>query len=489
MLRASPWRLALVNGFAEGSRGHKHVSLAPTLFKYRFQFGKAPTPYISKYLHTLGEEPTGLAVPFRLKEFEETYLKEHVPADVEEWLAAFIRSPVDTIALNTGAAVAAIEACAAAPPTLHRRAISAEGILGAVQPVQAALADAGIDVPAVAVRLAMERPALRARLADCLMEWGDAVRESGSTPHRRFAARQALMGAGYDADAIGAGEAELVNTSAALLGAGALNDPDTRTVPAKSPDQDSEATSATSVAQPPAATAAAVAPQEHLSPEGERLVQSAMLLQAETAYDERVALEAATTLAEAAQRAARYDVAERLLRDGLRLAHDEPTEGIARANYASALNGCGRYAEAEAEARESVLLCRRPTAFANWAVAVAYQDDWERAAEIIEDGLAEHPDSEALQAASASISKAMVGRTSLPEHARGRRVHSPTMMREGVDTGDGKFWGHFAADRREGGRVVKANMSTSEAGLGQWNRRTGPNMGGLTPLMSNRESY
>jgi hypothetical protein len=199
MLRQSVRRLAYVNkGFAVGSKGQKHQAfLAPT-FLYRFPGKQGPGPVLMKYMHTLGCFPTGLETPIRIADFERTYLQEHIPLEVEEWLGCFLQSPILSIQQNVDAALQAIDLIARPAQTLHRRAIPIDGLLNAVKPVQQALAEVGFEVPAAAVRFALQRPTLRKQLALSLTDWSIEVGQTGSTPHRRMASRQAMLASSED---------------------------------------------------------------------------------------------------------------------------------------------------------------------------------------------------------------------------------------------------------------------------------------------------
>jgi Tfp pilus assembly protein PilF len=454
--------LSFVNGFSVGSKHQKFSALAPANFLYRLPNSKGAGPVLMKYFHTLGTFPTGLEIPIRIGEFEQTYLREHVPLEVEEWLACFIRRPVDSISINVAAAIAAMEACAKPVPALHRRALPMQGVLEAVSPVQLAFAEVGIDVPAVAVRFAVQRPQLRKQLIGCLGEWASVVREQGSTPHRRLAARQAMMGGAMELeDDMEPGQRSLADEASSSSPA----------LPASSTSSD--------------AAELLTFQQDPTTAKGLSLLRAAVSPNQGSAPDERLVLEAVTVMAEAAQREARHDLAERLLRDGLRLAHDEETEGFARANYSCALTGCGRYGEAEAEAREAVLLSRRPQAYASWSVAVAYQDDMDRAAEILEEGLQAHPGDATLEAASANLSRAMTGKLATPEHARGLRSHGVQAERSALPLAIGKYYHNPTDAQRIGGRLVHSTLDPTSAGLGQQVRRTGSH-GGVT---TNLESY
>lgn len=461
------------------NKGQKHQMLAPHVFMYRVADAKKPGPVLMKYWWTLGCFPTGLGHPFRLDEFIDNYIREHVPIEVEEWLNATLRAPVDSIATNATAAVRAIEAMPAA-----RRSLLAQrpvlGVKAVHEPLQRAMLEFGVDVPPVAVRMTLERPVLRTRLANALHDLSTQVVEGGSTAHRRWT--RELLNADADASADVPSKMRLpaADEAAALA---------QRSSAAPTASHDSAAPEDAEQGGPTHAFVAHAVMPPGLSARSAGAIGVAVSPDDITAEDERLAMETLTTLAAGAQRGRRSDVASKLLKGALRLAHDDETEAIGRTNYAAALIGEGRFTEAAAEAQEAVLLLRSPRAYATWATATAYADDYEKAGQIIDDALAVYPDDATLGCTADGIARVMCGRVTAVEAGQNRRAKTPLQFAAGTDKGVGVAFGHDFDPIRldDKGNLTTRKLDARQGGLGSESRRVGAL--GRAPLMPNMEGH
>jgi tetratricopeptide (TPR) repeat protein len=424
MLRKSCALLGFVRGgFAVGSRGGKHQGYAPTQFLYRFAGKQGPGPVLMKYWWTLGCFPTGLEVPFRLGEFHQTYVKQHVPQELEEWLMAIVKDPVEIIVNGTDEFVAAFDAIPEPEATRHRRA-QTFAVHTVVKPLQVAFHELGVEVPAAAVRGCAAKPRLRRQLLNALHDYSAEVKAHASTPHRRWAAA----------------ELEASDAAAAPPQLAADEQPATH-----------------GITETGASSIGAV-----LSVDKDR-----------TARDEHLLVEAVTTLAEASDTMHRHDHAASLLRSAFRFAHDDRTKSNVHANLATSLNKAGEFKQAEEHAKEAVLLSRSPRGFANWSVAVAYQDDYDTAGRILEDGLAEHPDNVVLQRVHKGLARAMCGKETVRPEARGARYHTTEQTRRGSLSQPGiMFDNQFDLVRFEG-RLVPFKLDPTTNSLGSIMRRAG----------------
>jgi Flp pilus assembly protein TadD len=192
------------------------------------------------------------------------------------------------------------------------------------------------------------------------------------------------------------------------------------------------------------------------------------------ARDEALLVQSLCTLAEGCDRArfGNTTAAERLLRRARGFARDDPEVAApVESNLASVCNRAGRFAEAEEHAREAVLLARKPHAYANWATAVAYQDDLDRALEIAEEGRSYHPDSLVLESTFKSLAATATGREAVPQPARGMRYHRAEQRAAAALSGKGVLFGgqwDFVSFR---GKLTNPVMDPSSQDLGTAMRR------------------
>lgn len=403
MLRRTLLRRAFVTAMPIGSKGQKHMYFAPVKFLYRYPGNyKNPGPVLMKYWWTLGMFPTGLTAPFRFQEFVDNYKALHMPDDVERWLESFLVQPATALAPNAREFAKRLEALPVATPTLHKRA-NVVGVPRAAEPLQLAMRELGLEVPTVAVRAVAERPALRRRLVTSVAEYGDTVAESGSTPHRRWAAREL---------------AEKEEGTQALL--------------------DATAEQPTLLSQHDAHPDSDTSPDKGITEAAASAVHAANELP--TQPDEALLVETLTTLAVGCDRMQRHAAAEALLQAALGFAHDDELAAEVHSNLASACNKNGHFGEAVAHGQAAALRARSAKGFANWAVATAYLDDVDGAAEICQRGLAEHPESAVLKSVETTLARHMTGRVATAPAARGKRYHAPAQTQRGLLEAQGE---HF----------------------------------------------
>lgn len=380
--------------WAVGSKHQKNQMLNPTLFLYRFPGKFGPGPYTMKYWWTLGTFPSGIEIPFRLQEFLASYQQSHVPEEVEDWLNVFIKDPVDNI-------VPAVEAFASALDALPEcdRTVGYKAIEPSVQPVLAPLKKVCeifmMDVPATSVRAVASDAALKKQLLDEAFEYVQCVKQSGSTPHRR----------------LGRGVMEMQQQLPVSESAVAQKTDDTAAHPIQLTDD-------------AAAQIGAALEVDNLP----------------TQPDEKRLIRMLATFAEGSMKKRKFSDAADLMESSLMFAHDAQSRSRIHSDAASAHNLNGDFKEAEWHAKESVLLEKNPRGYANWACSVAYQDDFERAAEVVQDGLALFPAHPALSKVDETLKGiAAEGRQVNPLH-RGARYQRPAQMTRGLDRAGGKNW-------------------------------------------------
>lgn len=437
----------------------------PTLFLYRFAGPRGPGPFTMKYWWTLGCFPTGLEAPFRLHEFLATYKQAHVPVEVEEWLQYFVTNPAHSLATSLDALGESMSLVAVADDdtTSEDRGyrLHAPSIAGMLDPLHRVEKELMLAIPRAGIRAVMADTKLRRRAADELFEYTEAVKEGGSTPHRRAGYAQ-LTGNSLEQDlpqAIADGQAllggvdpgALINNVRRQLGFTAAS---SALVATTAP------VSATSVRPPPEAATT--------------LVANAASIPAATASDEKALLRLMTTFAEGSMKIRRYDDAAMLLSNLLLFAHDDDVRAELHGNVATALNHDGQFKRAEFHGREAALLRASPRGYANWATAVAYQDDFERAEKILCDAVESvghsHP---VLQSAQNSIRAAASTGKRRDDVALNRRSHLPSQQWRGLNQGPGRMFDNEFDTVVFQNKLYVSKMNPTSNELGSVFRRVG----------------
>jgi hypothetical protein len=399
-------------GWNPGSRHQKHQMLNPTLFLYRFPGPRGPGPFTMKYWWTLGCFPSGREVPFRLQEFLDAYQKTHVPVEVEEWLDCFVKHPAEQLVPTLEALLQGLESVD------HME--EAEGYLvhePSVAPLLAPLRQlesiVSVTIPPIAVRAVLADRALRDRVSDETYAYLDAVRTGGSTLHRRAGYVHLALSDGTPVDEEDVAK-QGISRLEALSGKKSLK---------------------TGAFLP----SAAPLPTDAVGTFVGRTLSS---IPDETAHDERCLITMLTTFAEGAVKKKRFGDAANMLSSMLLFSHDDDTRAAVHANVATAHNLNGSHKEAEFHGREAALLRASPRGFINWATAVAYQDDWERASAILEDALVECPGDSMILHAQAQVAALRASLPSkdgtVPLELRGRRAHVPALQQKGLEEGEGR---------------------------------------------------
>ncbi|CUG86338.1 membrane-associated protein, putative [Bodo saltans] len=177
-----------------------------------------------------------------------------------------------------------------------------------------------------------------------------------------------------------------------------------------------------------------------------RLVGDSFSISDETSHDEKCLISLVTTFAEGAVKKKKYGDAANMLANLLLFAHDDDVRAAVHANVATAQNLNGLYKEAEFHGREAALLRSSPRGYANWATAVAYQDDYERATSILSDALVECPNDDLVRRTHEQISEvraSLPNGSSVPLELRGKRAYSPAQQMRGLAEGEGRnFMNH-----------------------------------------------
>lgn len=394
MLRRQFVALSYQRGsWAPGSKHQKHMSMNPTTYLYRFPGPRGPGPYVMKYWWTLGCFPTGIERPFRLNEFLATYQQQHVPAEVEDWLDCFVKSPYEELKSATSELLSQLEEVPASERTRGYRSIE-PSVAAFAAPLAKLEKQLNVRIPSLAVRAALGSPMLRERLKDDLYDYNESLNECGSTPHRRLAR-------------------EVFEEPLAIEAA---------------KEQNSGAHYKT--ADVPAPLGQAVG--SYVSPE------------AHTAPDEQKLLRLLTTLSESCVLKKDYESAFSILSTSLRFSHDDSTDSVVHANASAAALLNGQFNEAEFHGRQAALLEPQletstkigGRGYALWATATAFQDDFERATRIADKGVALFPENSDLLALREKL--AGMQTTGTPSSLKGRVVHSRAQQSRGLLHGSGR---------------------------------------------------
>lgn len=474
-------------GFSIYSAHQKHQAYAPVPYLYRFPGKRGPGPILMKYWHTLGTFPTGLEVPFRLDEFKNNYIRQHVPEELEDWLRCVVYDPVDTLSSNMEVFMSRLQN-APAP----RRANS---VLGRAQlldaknihaPLQKAFDEFGIEIPVIAVRAVASTPRIKEDMLDVCFAYRETVAQIGSTPHRKWAAASVLPSTTTRS------ENDVVEKDSRenlLL----LDDQQQQQQQCRLDHQQLSPEQARAVAKTLSSVLsfpnnnALVA--QATADQGDPDAASDSTPSFEAAPDEILITKMLTTLAEGCHRGAQGKSAEaatRLLEAAMNFAQeDHRVAGSTHANLANAYAAQGSFEKAQLHAREAVLRDRsNPRAFAAWSVATALQDDLDTALQISADALQEYPTSDVLQQVYDEIARAATGRSATPEAARGKRYQLQSQCNLAMRLSGGKLFDNgmdWARDAHSRKRSA-LRLDPTYAGLGTDTKRSSEGSGPISHL-------
>jgi hypothetical protein len=407
-----------------------------------------------KYWWTLGCFPSGRETPFRLNEFLATYQAAHVPVEVEEWLDCFIKHPAEQLVPTLEALLEHLEGMEGLEETEGYQL--PEPSVVPLLPALKRLEDmATINISPVAVRAVMADKALRKRACDDTYEYLEAVRHGGSTPHRRAGYAQLSMDLTDDAELP---VAQLSDTNRVAS---------SRT--SSSAQRGADLMSAASN------RAGAVLPRPDDATS--RIVSDSFSgIADDTSYDEKCLISLVTTFAEGAVKKKKFGDAANMLANLLLFSHDDDVRAAVHANVATAQNLNGLYKEAEFHGREAALLRSSPRGYANWATAVAYQDDFERATSIISDALVECPNDDTVRRAHEQITAlqaSLPNRRSVPLELRGKRAYSPAQQQRGLEQGEGRNFQNMTDVSVFRHKQLNSKLNPKEFELGSVFRRVG----------------
>lgn len=395
-----------------------------------------------KYWWTLGCFPSGLEVPFRLKEFLTTYQRQHVPLEVEEWLQCFVRDPFEILSEATAELLSCVEQFPEIEETRGYGAIE-HSVTPLLKPLEKMGAQLGIRVPPSGVRAVLNDKILRERLLDDLSDYKQALTVSGSTPHRRLS------------------RTYLEEPTQLVDYAGTADKPDLPSVSSELGEQIG------AIASPPPYTA----------------------------KDEQKLIHLLTTFAEGCVAKKHYDDAFSLLSSTLLLAHDDETQSEVHANTAVAALLNGQFKEAEYHGREAALL--QPLALKNrsspakgyalWAAAVAYQDDFDRADGILVDALALFPDSTQLRGLKENVASLKASdKRDTQSSLKITRSHSHSQQLRGIQRGNGVNFDNEFDWVRFKNRLYPHKMDPTTNEMGSVFRRVG-DLGGAVSTSRSME--
>lgn len=439
MLSRNPLLLSYVRGgFGIYSRHQKHQSYAPVPYLYRFPGKRGPGPVLMKYWHTLGQFPTGLEVPFRLEEFHQNYIRQHVPAELEDWLRCVVYDPAETLTSHMEVFMTRLQNAPA--PKRSNSVLSRSNMFDAKNvhaPLQKAFDEFGVEIPVIAVRAVASSPRLREDMLDVCFAYRETVAQIGSTPHRRWAAISAFQEQGEEGKK---SQTLIAPTLFPPVNSNISQNNLSSSLPSLTPDQ-TEVVGKTlsSVLTFP------VALKQNDNNNNDHDDGKSNSSFFEAAPDEILAAKMLTTLAEGCHRGAQgrsADAATKLLEAALNFAReDHRVAGCTHTNLANAYSAQGDFKKAELHAKEALLRDgANPRAYAAWSVATALQDDLDSALQISADALQEHPTSDVLKQVYEEIARAASGRTATPEHARGKRYQLQSQCNTAMRLGGGKLF-------------------------------------------------
>ena len=415
--------------WAVGSKHQKHQMMNPVPFLYRIPGKRGPGPFTMKYWWTLGCFPSGREVPFRLHEFLASYQQEHVPLEVEDWIQYFIKDPVDDLLPALSKVQTMLAALPLPDETIVGYKAPEPSVARLAEPVAALERSLMVQIPMTAVRAVASNRKLKALLLDEMYDYAELVRESGSTPHRR-AGRNELTSRQQPESF---GLVLPVEDPVDLLPDGRPNALVTRAVP---------------------------------NPNLGRQVGHAFDISSEeTAPDERRLIRMLTTFAQGSMLKGKPADAASLMSQALMFTHDDDVRGTVHANVASAYIGNGQYEDAAFHGQEAALM-KKSKGFANWATAVAYMDDFERAEAILEDALTVHKDDPQLIATQSAVRDLASRSPAVPPQLRGKTMRSPVQQHQQLVQGKGRsFMNEFDfVEFNKKMYAPKLNPSTNDLG-------------------------
>ncbi|KAG8342422.1 hypothetical protein ERJ75_000139400 [Trypanosoma vivax] len=376
------------------------MTLNPTLYLYRFPGPHGPGPYTMKYWWTLGCFPTGREVPFRLQEFLTTYQQEHVPVEVEEWLAFYVKDPYGELLRASRELLDALVAYPEIEKTRGYRTLMPT-VVPVLQPLKKFQQQLGIKMSPAGIRFVLSDHVLRERFVDDLMEYQSAIQRGGSTPHRRSAKRA-------------------IEDSSQPVGDSYMKISDGYNV--------------------------------EIGQRLEDIVNCVALPSETTADDEKKIIQLITTVSEGCIKAKLYSDASEMLGGALVFCHDTDSRAVTHANlaFASLLNG--DFKSAEYNGREAALLqpqiefARNAAVrgYMGWATAVALQDDFEKASFIVKDALSMFKGHKDLEILSGKIQQLRDIQTSFSENGevpyllRGSKSSLPSQQARALVSGSGR---------------------------------------------------
>lgn len=504
-------------GWAPGSRHQKHMTMNPTIYRYRFAGPRGPGPFTMKYWWTLGCFPTGLEVPFRLPEFLATYQRQHVPIEVEEWLQCFVKDPAEVLTECASKLVEGMERM----PTREEGCVyatSAPSVASLARPIHTLEEHLGVHVSMVGLRNAAASPELRLRMLDDLTDYTEALRAHGSTPHRRLGQQQMLHRTEEEEESSqrllsstrvprsdygnnrhdnntsvpgnqGSGGSQTVHMSCTDRARSECH-----AVGCRSDEAASRADPAEPTGSPSDATSAPLPPNgtpSLSSVDASRDMVSAAALRTptETMPDERALLNFMTTVAEGCAATQSYDGAYRTLASSLFLAQDDASLSLTHANISSAALHNGLFKEAEYHGREAALLeteemrprerarasTRDGRGYRLWATALAYQDDFDGAEQVLSDALTLFPASinGAMLELLRAVQELRARHRHLPDELRGHRVQMASQQARGVVHGAGMLFDNEFDWTVFKGRLYPSKMNPTTNEMGSVFRRVG----------------
>lgn len=509
MLNRSRSQLRYVNGFSIGSKHQKHANYAPVPFLYRVAGRNGPGPTLMKYWWTLGCLPNGIEVPFRLDEFHQSYIREHVPEELEHWLRAVVTQPVEAISDGLGEFMQKLQSAPLPRQEVFQRSQLVGEAVKIHAPLQRVFDQFGIEIPVIAVRAAASSAMVKEDLLDAAFAFREAVTVYGSTPHRRWAAMSVPT--------------SLPSPSVMFIEQEQHRPPQLLDVSATS-SSPSSSSSSTDLLATSTGGARGVSERElfiaktiasvinipsrrvqgnNNNSNNDRDAEEEIPV---AAPDERLAAKVLTTLAEGCHRGSQRPsgsnpAAIQLLEAALRFAQNDPDVASAtHTNLASAHTARGNFDQAQFHAREALLVSRsgsgatdangmpqlqqqrrkssNPRAHAALAVATALRDDIDSALDISASALQETPDSEVLRQVHEQIARTAMGRVGVKDVARHRRFHLQAQCERAMLHRGGRFFGDDVNEATtDNGTIIDSRLSRTEARLGHAIAFAGPGAG------------
>ena len=445
MLRRSDVSLSFLRGGTRpGAAKQKHMTMAGTPFLYRVPKHNNPGYSTMRYWWTTGCFPTGREAPMRVHEFEAEYLRAHVPEEVEEWLRFFVSDPIydlapamDELRMALESTPDAVQIPEAVRALIKPQPPSVTRLVPHMKRIEDIL---GIEVPPVCMRGVVANSSLRTNVLDDAFEYAEAVRSSGSTPHRRTM-RLMLEEEEGDSD----GQLTLPQWGGA-------------------------------------ASASAPQPTEI----ARSAIGSALNVPKETAADEMALVRMLTSFAEGGAQMGNYEAAEKPLQSALMFSNCRDSRSSIHSNLASSYNLQGRFEEAEENARESLMLKPSKKAFSNLTVALAYQERSDEAMAAVDDAMLLYPEDPSLSQLRGDVKAHVVNKparsvdpnSSVFHNIKGRQ-QVPGQLTRGLRDSTGVMFGHefdsvkSTAHKKGTTTNVYFKLDPTSRGLGSAVRRSG----------------